>query len=239
MSLEKMTLAAEGSELQLSTSEAKFRSLPQQWAYIGRLPLDGGCIQGGGWVAADIRVTRGSVGVGVLDRSGDFLTSGSAKASDDVQTIFLPIDKFAATGDLILRNWDENSSSEGVLEAVRIAAKDGQTPTACDSGSTRARALVHARSLSLEKMMLAADGSDLQVSASGVRFSSISGPWAYIARLPLVAGCLQDGGWVVADIRVTRGRVGVGVLNRKGDEFLASASTKNNTDLETLLLPLD
>ena len=40
--------------------------------------------------------------------------------------------------------------------------------------------------------------------------------------MPLLAGCIQGGGWVAADIRVTQGTFGIGVLNRKGNEVLIS-----------------
>ena len=131
LSLETMTRASEAAvSLEPSASGVAFRSTPDPWAYIGRMPLLAGCIQGGGWVAADVRVTHGTVGVGVLNRKGDdFLVRGSTAASDDIQTIFLRLDLFAAAGDLILQNWDEKSSSEGILQVVRIAAEDGwQSP---------------------------------------------------------------------------------------------------------------
>jgi hypothetical protein len=128
-----MTLGSEGASLQPGASGVAFRSAREPWAYIGRMPLLAGCIQGGGWVAADIRVTHGTAGVGVLNRKGDdFLVQRSAEIGDAVQTVFLRLDSFAAAGDVILRNWDESSSSEGVLQAVRIAAEDGQTPETCD-----------------------------------------------------------------------------------------------------------
>ena len=104
LSLEKMTLAAEGSALQVSASGAKFRSLAKPWAYIGRISLHAGCILGAGWVAVDIRVAHGTVGVGVLNRKeDDFLVSGSAKIDKDSQTIVLPVNSFAEAGDFILR----------------------------------------------------------------------------------------------------------------------------------------
>jgi hypothetical protein len=133
LSLETMTRASEAVLLQPSASGVAFRSLPQAWIYVGRMPLNAGCIDGGGWIAADIHVKQGKVGVGVLSRKGDdFVVIGSAAASDNVQTIFLRLDSFAAAGDLVLRNWDEKASSEGILEGVRIATEDEPTPAACD-----------------------------------------------------------------------------------------------------------
>ena len=130
--LQTMTPGSEGASLQAGTPGVVFRSAPDPWAYIGRMPLDAGCIPGGGWVAADIRVTHGSVGVGVLNRKGDdFLVRAPTSIGDEVQTIFLRLDSFASAGDLVLQNWDENSSAEGTLQSVRIAAEDVPTPPAC------------------------------------------------------------------------------------------------------------
>ena len=116
-------LGAPGMSLQSSAAGVMFRSLPDPWSYIGRMPLDVWCIPGGGWVAADVRVTHGSVGVGVLNRKGDdFLVRAPAAIGDEVQTIFLRLNSFASAGDLVLQNWDENSSAEGILQSVRIAS---------------------------------------------------------------------------------------------------------------------
>ena len=56
-------------------------------------------------------------------------------------------------------------------------------------------------------------------------FRSLSDPWGSIGRMPLDAGCIPGGGWVATNVRVTQGSVGVGVLNRKGDDFLVRAPT--------------
>ena len=52
--------------------------------------------------------------------------------SDDAQTVFLGVSSFAAAGVVIVRNWDEEFPSEGVLEAVRIATDGGQGLKSCD-----------------------------------------------------------------------------------------------------------
>ena len=76
-----------------TASGVAFRSLPDPWAYIGRMPLNAGCNAAGGWVAADIRVAHGAVGVGVLNRNGDdFLVQSAGEIVDGLQTIFLRLD---------------------------------------------------------------------------------------------------------------------------------------------------
>jgi hypothetical protein len=240
LSLKTLTRASRGVSWKRSESEVAFRSAPEPWSDIGRMPLLAGCIEGGGWVAADIRVTHGAVGVGVLNRRGDdLLTSGSAATGDNIQTIFLRLGSFSAAGDLLIRNWDDNTSSEGSIQGVRIAAEAGPTPATCDPDPARTKAMAQARALSLETMTLASPGGSLQPTASGVAFRSAPEPWSYIGRMPLLAGCIEGGGWVAADIRVTRGTIGVGVLNRKGDAFLVSESVAFSDDIQTVFLPLD
>ena len=217
LSLATITRASGSLSLEPSASGVIFRSAPDPWSYIGRMPLLAGCIPGGGWVAVDIRVTQGTVGLSVLDREGnEVLASAPAAARDNIQTVFLRLRSFAAAGDLVLRNWNKRSSSEGILQAVRIAAGDGPTPAACDPEPARTKALAQARSLSLETMTRASEAAvSLEPSASGVAFRSAPNPWAYIGRMPLLAGCIQGGGWVAADVRITHGTVGIGVLNRR------------------------
>ena len=77
----------------------------------------------------------GKVEVSVLDREGDgVITTISAAASPNFQNIVLPINSFAAAGDLVLKNGDKAAASEGVLESIRIAARNGPT-AACHANS--------------------------------------------------------------------------------------------------------
>ncbi len=238
--LPAMKRGSQGASLQQGASGLSFRSGREPSSDIGRMPLLVGCVKGGGWIAADIRVTRGTVGVRVLNRNGDRgIVQRSAEIGDAVQTVFLRLDSFADAGDFILENWDQSSASEGILQEVRIAAEDGLTPAECDPDPARTKALARARSISLETMTLGAEGASLRPSASGVAFRSLPEPWAYIGRMPLNAGCIAGGGWVAADIRVMRGSVGVGVLNRTGDDFLVSGFAVNGENTQTIFLRLE
>lgn len=231
---------SEGVFLRHGPSGLSFRSTPEPSSDIAQTPLLVGCVKGGGWVAADIHVIHGTVGVRVLNRKGDdVVVQRSAAIGDAVQTIFLRLYSFADAGDFILENWDQSSASDGILQAVRIAAEDGATPAECDPDPAATKALGQARSVSLGAMALGAEGASLQSSASGIAFRSLPDPWAYIGRMPLTAGCLEGGGWVAADIRVTRGIVGIGALNRSGDEFLVQRSAEAGDAVQTVVLPLD
>ena len=232
LSLATMTPASPAAiSLQPTAAGVVFRSAPQPWAYIGRIPLHVDCMQGGGRVAADIRVIHGFVGVGVLNRKGDdFLASGSAASSDQVQTIVLPLNSFAAAGDLILRNWDQASSSDGVLESVRISAENGQTSKVCD---TTEKAQVQNPSLNAradaEEMSDAfgppvAPGSNAKLRETlPAELTTPAKPWAYGAVFPLHRE-LTAPAWVRVEADVRSGPIGIGVLNRQGNDFLARSS---------------
>jgi hypothetical protein len=90
---------------------------------------------------------------------------GSAASSENIQTVFLRLNSFAATGDLVLRNW-MTSSREGVLKAVRIAPENGSKPAACDSDPAGTKALAQALSLPFATMT---PGSEGALSASILR----------------------------------------------------------------------
>ena len=87
--------------------------------------------------------------------AGGFLVSGSAAASDKSQTIFLRL-VCLIRGRPYLGNLDESSFSEGIVQTVRIAADDGQTPAACDPDPARTKAFAQARALSPETRILGA-----------------------------------------------------------------------------------
>jgi hypothetical protein len=133
LSLATMVRTSGAPLLAPNASGVAFRSAPEPWSSIGQMPLLAGCLAGGGWVAVDVLVTHGVIGIVVLNREGGgLLVGGSAASSSNIQTVYLRLNSFAGTGDLVLRNW-MRSSTEGVLKAVRIAAEDGSKPAACDS----------------------------------------------------------------------------------------------------------
>jgi hypothetical protein len=240
LELSSMIRASEASSLEPAPSGVLFHSPPIPWAYIGRMPLEAACTEGGGWVAVNLRVTRGTIGVGVLNRRGDdFVASASVAPTEKVQTVYLRIESFAATSDLIVRNWEGQSSADGLIESVRIAAESGSPVEVCDSDPTRTMAMTHARVLELSSMIRASEASSLEPAPSGVLFHSQPIPWAYIGRMPLKAACTEGGGWVAVNVRVTRGTIGVGVLNRRGDDFVASTSVAPTEKIQAVYLRID
>lgn len=139
-----MVVAVQGASLQPIPHGLTFRSLSMPWSYIGQMPLRAECIRGGGWIAVDLRVTRGAIGIGVLNHKGDsFLTRVSVLPSEKTQTIVLPIASFGAAGDLTLQNWNQDSPSEGVLQAVRVASRDEVASASCGFQTARSKTPGH------------------------------------------------------------------------------------------------
>lgn len=135
--LASMKVGAQGAVLQVRGDRVAFRSAPQAWSYIGEMPLHLGCMSGGGWIAVDIKVDHGTASAGVLYRgSQNFIVEHPVKTGRDSQTIFLRLNSFADAGDLIIRNWSDDSASGGVIRAIRITSQDGKPIQYCVQHST-------------------------------------------------------------------------------------------------------
>ena len=88
-----LTRVSEAVSLEQRQSGMAFRSATEAGSQVGQMPLLASCIAGGGWVAADLRVTHGTARLGVLNRIGDdYLATGSAAAGEHTQTVFLRLD---------------------------------------------------------------------------------------------------------------------------------------------------
>src|SRR6185437_10922547 len=227
-----------------------FRSTPQAWAYIGRMPINAKCVVGSGWVAADIRVARGTAGVGVLNKEGNaFLVQRSVTPDDATQTIFLPIDSFSNAGDFIVRNWADNSASEGVIRAVRIATESGARPPACPVAglATLADSGLSSNSIASKIPPDAVEvhdafdapripGSNLKLGGGfpyQVRTPAQS--WAYGAQFPVRVTEATGPMWIRVRARVRGGAVGIGMLNQGGSDFLSRVAIEKPGDSTVIL----
>lgn len=225
------------------TPGVAFRSPPDPWAYIARMPLLAGHAAGGGWVAADVRVTHGVVGVGVLNRKGeDFLVRGATVISDDIQTIFLRLESFAAASDFVLQNWGEKSSSEGILLEVRIAGEDGQIPSIyssdpvakalVDRGRSQSLQDVHEKSASLSlELLRPQNGGSVSMEEGSAVLTTPTEQWAYAARASLALSERAVGpGIVRARLQVEEGKLGIGVLARDDPSQMLAERAADVTD---------
>ena len=205
---------------------------------IGRMPLLVGCVKGGGWIAADIRVTRGTVGVRVLNRNGDRgIVSAPLRSATRSRPFFCR--RFVCRcGDFILQNWDQELLLGRHPTRGSDRRRGRETPAECDPDPARTKALARARSISLETMTLGCGRGVIASERIWVAFRSLPDPG------PISDECRScrmhpGGGWVAADIRVTHGPSVVGVLNRKGDDFLVSGLAVNQENTQTIFLRLD
>lgn len=81
-------------------------TLPAGYAVLVPVAPAGAALAGKGWIGVKIKVTTGSVSVGVLDRSGSrFLASSVGfDADQDVQEVFLLLDDLSQLGNLVISN---------------------------------------------------------------------------------------------------------------------------------------
>ena len=122
MPISAMQVAYEGSSLSPNAIGVVARSAPVPWIYIARLPLHTDCevTDGQGWIGVDVRVIRGTIGIGVLNQAGDnFMVGKLLGPSKSFQTVFLRLASLNV-GDLIIRNGGENESSESVVRKVQL-----------------------------------------------------------------------------------------------------------------------
>jgi hypothetical protein len=101
-----------------------------------------------------------------------------------------------------------------------------------------AEALAHARDLSLANVRLGSDAATLQPGKLAVGFRAAPKPWD-IARAPLNIQCDEGGGWIAVDIIVRSGKIILGILNHKGNQFITHISVEANDGHQTEFLPLD
>jgi hypothetical protein len=105
------------------------RSPPIPWAYIGKLDIQSACMASGGWVVVDLRVNKGQIGVGVLNRAEDnFLVRRFVAPSDNFQSVYLPMGSYREAGGFIVQNGDMRISSEVEIRSVKLTKNDPDAP---------------------------------------------------------------------------------------------------------------
>jgi hypothetical protein len=215
------------------------RSPPIPWAYIGKLDLEAACIASGGWVAIDLRVNKGQIGVGVLNRGEDnFLVRRFIAPRDDVQSVYLPVESYHEAGGFIVQNGERAAESEVEIRSVKLARSESEAPALCSEPRASDEMLARAVSLPLDRMMPSSADS-IWHEGEGVIGRSPPIPWAYIGKLDLEAACIASGGWVAIDLRVNKGQIGVGVSNRAGDHFLTRRFVAPSDNFQSVYLPVE
>jgi hypothetical protein len=91
-----------------ATGECRVETAPEPWSYSAEFSL--GVPEGGerpGFVRVEIQVTRGPVGIGVVNRAGtEFLFRVPLRESGEPQTVDLPVPDFRQMGRVAIQNWD-------------------------------------------------------------------------------------------------------------------------------------
>jgi hypothetical protein len=136
--LDQMVQASSASSLQLRREDGNLigRSQPMPWTYIGRLDLGASCVAGGGWVAVDLRVNSGAIGIGLLNRAGDnFLVRRFITPSKNFQSVYLPVESYREAGRFIVQNGETGVSSEVELRSVQLTKNEPDAPSDCLPGT--------------------------------------------------------------------------------------------------------
>jgi len=131
-----MDLADSRAVLSFGTASVVARSAAIPWAYIGRLQLHTDCARSGdqGWVSVTLRVSRGTIGIGALNRArDDFLVRSFLEPSKEFQTIFLFLNSFRDASEFIVQNGEGNTVSESVIRRIQIIGRGGHGLVECRS----------------------------------------------------------------------------------------------------------
>lgn len=113
------SIRPEGASWVVQTAQAR-------WANAAATPIKNAPLPAGpGWLAIDIAVERGVVGVGVLDRAtGELLAErqfGEAVTLPSLQMpVFLPIEDLSKAGTVFVRNASVNGASAAVVRDLAI-----------------------------------------------------------------------------------------------------------------------
>jgi hypothetical protein len=190
----------------------------------------------------ELRGKNGQVGVGLLNRAGDkFLVRRWISPGESFQTVYLPVESYREAGGLIVQNGRTDGSSEIEIRSVKLINNNPEArafcPPATTSGPTE-EMLARAASLPLDRME-PASANPLQHEGGRVIGWSLPTPWAYIGKLDLGVDCVASGGWVAVELRGKNGQVGVGLLNRVGDEFLVRRWISPGESFQTVYLPVE
>lgn len=98
--------------------------------------------------------------------------------------------------------------------------------------------LARAISIPLDRMVPASQNS-LEQERGKLIGRSLPTPWAYIAGLDLGADCIGNGGWVRVELRGKNGQIGLGILNRAGDDFLVRRFIAPTEEFQSIYLPVE
>jgi phosphoglycerol transferase len=90
------------------TGECLVETAPEPWAYSAEFSVDiPAGREGPGFVRVEVLVTRGPIGIGVLNPAGtDFLSRVPVQESEEPQSVDLLVPDFRQMGRLVIQNWD-------------------------------------------------------------------------------------------------------------------------------------
>ena len=102
------------------TGECLVETAPEPWAYSAEFSMDiPAGREGPGFVRVEVLVTRGPIGIGVLNPAGtDFLFRVPVQESEEPQSVDIPVPDFRQMGRLVIQNWDTRGSHSARVRSV-------------------------------------------------------------------------------------------------------------------------
>jgi hypothetical protein len=230
-----VSVVSESNKQRQDSLPVKVTTAPEPWVTGAQFPPRTEDLQGPLWIRIRANVHGGPIGIGVLNRDGtQFLTRTSLTASGDT-TVTLSVSKLERIGDIVVQNWDKAQSADVRIDAITVLKPTQATIEA-----------VYGKIPAFSSSDIPADakefddafGPPVRPESKGqvqemlpVEITTPAAAWAYGAQFPLLRE-LKGPVWVRVRASVQHGRIGIGVLNREGSDFLSRtsvAATKDTT----------
>jgi len=224
----------------------------QTWAYAARLELNANCLDGDGWVVADVRVLRGSAGVGVLNtKETEFAARQILTSVGGTRTVALHFPSFRDVGALMIQNADDPTASEIRLRSVRIVTAAGTPIAACPivgrladqpAGSAAPAvpggATLATTPVDLSRFVKGSADAIFGAGRTGVDVLLPHRQWSFGAALALDLPDTAGPVWVRVEAVVGRGVIGVDLWDRVSNAFVSRAFSAATPETTVFMLPL-
>jgi hypothetical protein len=199
-------------------------------------------------VEIDCRVTHGIVAIGILDKREEaFLYRVVLPASAKRSRVHLPIADAATIGRFAIQNWGWGTEAHIDINSIALlsnaAHEDPQIYHAHGFSLSRApRELLSTVPFALDAQTLSLAPNCFVVDAARVAMSLTPPrmPWAFAVQFGLTfASAPHTPYLMVIDCCVTRGTVGVGILNKNEDDFIYRTAVSASPKRILVHLPID
>ena len=124
--LDHLVLAYAKASIQAHDQVKVVTTSPERYSFAASIDMPAGRLPEPAWVAIRLRITKGQIGVGILDNNKkDFVDRHFVGQGDGPETVYIRIKPTAGPKQLIIENGDYSGRSAAEVESVRIISGGG------------------------------------------------------------------------------------------------------------------